>query len=156
RFSRGALVPIFGHRKPVGKHSNADAPNLARLSGARVSPPRLIDWVFYAGHPPLSPLTSPRAAADLVKLLLGELDVLSLTGRGLAALRDFRSGLCRLGVIFDRRCGFRLRFDVCFSPKATYLLRGNEMTRWANSVNSLNSELQQRTTPTALPPRSTF
>ena len=25
----------------------------------------------------------------------------------------------------------RLRFNVCFSPKATYLLRGNEMTRRA-------------------------
>ena len=32
-------------------------------------------------------------------------------------------------IIFDRRCGFPLPFDVCSSPKATYLLRDNEMTR---------------------------
>jgi hypothetical protein len=35
-------------------------------------------------------------------------------------------------VIFDRSCGLRLPLDVCFSPKATYLLRDKEMTRWAN------------------------
>ena len=42
-----------------------------------------------------------------------------------------------LRVIFDRLFWFRVSFDVCFSPKATYLLRGNEMTRWANTVTNL-------------------
>jgi hypothetical protein len=32
-------------------------------------------------------------------------------------------------IIFDRLCEFGLPFDVCSSPKATYLLRGNEMMR---------------------------
>src|SRR6516165_1453827 len=36
-------------------------------------------------------------------------------------------------VIFDRVCGLRLSFDVRYSPKATSLLRGNEMTRRANN-----------------------
>jgi hypothetical protein len=33
----------------------------------------------------------------------------------------------RKWVIFDRRCGFCLPLDVCFSPKATYYCGGNEM-----------------------------
>jgi hypothetical protein len=37
-------------------------------------------------------------------------------------------GHVRLGSFFDRGCGLRLPLDVCFSPKATYLLRDNEMT----------------------------
>ena len=38
-------------------------------------------------------------------------------------------------VIFDRLCGFRQPFDVWSSPKATCLLRGNELTRRA--INGL-------------------
>jgi hypothetical protein len=33
-----------------------------------------------------------------------------------------------LRVIHDPSCGLRLPLDVCFFPKATHLLRGNEMT----------------------------
>src|SRR5215475_75944 len=36
-------------------------------------------------------------------------------------------------IIFDRHWRFPLPFDVCSSSKATYLLRGNEMTRRAKS-----------------------
>jgi hypothetical protein len=40
---------------------------------------------------------------------------------------NFRDVECPLWVIFDRSCGLRLPLDVRSSPKATYLLRGNEM-----------------------------
>jgi hypothetical protein len=42
-------------------------------------------------------------------------------------------------IIFDRLCEFGLPFDVCSSPKATYLLRGNEMTRRADFVEKGSS-----------------
>src|SRR5215472_3073152 len=46
---------------------------------------------------------------------------------------------CPPRVILDRLCGFRLPCDVCFSPKPTGLLRGNEMTRRANKRRTLKA-----------------
>src|SRR6516225_11759869 len=50
-----------------------------------------------------------------------------------------------LRVNFDRRCGLRLPLDVCFPPKATFLLRCNEMTSWAkNGLMQCRKWLLQR------------
>ena len=52
------------------------------------------------GTPHFSPLMSPRSAADLVKLLLGELDVLFLAGLQQGISRSFRTNSCYLsGVV---------------------------------------------------------
>jgi hypothetical protein len=50
-------------------------------------------------------------------------------------------------IIFDRRCGFRLPFDVCSSPKATYPLHSNEMTRRADSGSRLTPLAAQHFVP---------
>src|SRR5215831_18175515 len=46
-------------------------------------------------------------------------------GRRLCAA-GFRSGLCRLGVIFDRSSQFCLPVDVRFTPKATLYVNGRQ------------------------------
>jgi len=65
----------------------------------------------------------PRAAACEVELL--------------AHAHQTPSTRRSLWVILDHPCGFRLPFDVCFSPKATYLPHGNEMTRRAIARSQL-------------------
>jgi hypothetical protein len=42
-----------------------------------------------------------------------------------------------MSAIFDRSSRSCLPVHVCFGPKATYIRRYHEMTRWANKRHSL-------------------